>query len=149
MGLSLPTAVVVLLIISAVTLIGAIASFVFAWRVSSWIVRSILIMASVVLLAPAGLALICFKPELVDGRYKTYKQFYRDIHTGMSRSEVMALVEKHYPETGQRLLPKVIDDSEGRLAFHMNPEGEREPNCEGICVNLQQGKVVYKFYSRD
>ena len=149
MGFSLQPIVIVLLMIVAIALIGAIACLVFACRASGWIKRSILIVAALVLLAPSGLALICFKPELVDGRYRTYKQLYRDIQVGMSRAEVMALVEKHYPEAGQRLRPTVVEISEERLSFNMNPEGPREPNCEGISVNLQQDKVVYKFYSRD
>jgi hypothetical protein len=149
MGLALQPIVIVLLMTAAVALIGATASLVSTYRASDWIKRSILIVVALVLLAPSGLALICFKPELVDGRYKTYKQLYRNIQAGMSRAEVMTLVDKHYPEDGQRLRPQVVEDSDDRLSFNMNPEGAREPNCEGISVTLQGDNVVYKFYSRD
>ena len=149
MGFSLQPIVIVLLMIVAIALIGTIACLVFARRVRGGIKRSILIVAAIILLSPSGLALICFKPELVDGRYRTYKQLYRDIQVGMSRAEVMALVEQHYLESGQRLRPSVVTNSEGRLSFNMNLEGSREPNSEGISVNLQQDLVVHKFYSKD
>jgi hypothetical protein len=147
--LALQPIVIVLLMVAAVTLIGAIASLVAAYRASGWIKRSILIVVALVLFVPPGLALIGFKPELVDGRYKTYKQLYGDIQVGMTRAEVMNLVNKHYPEDGPRLRPQIVRDSDDRLSFHMNPESAREPDCEGISVNLKGDKVVYKFYSRD
>jgi hypothetical protein len=147
--LTLQPIIIVLLMIAAVTLIGATASLVSAYGASDWIKRSILIVVALGLLAPSGLALICFKPELVDGRYKTYKQLYRDIQVGMSRAEVMTLVNKHYPEDGQRLRPQVVESSGDRLSFHMNPEGAREPNCEAISLQMQDDAVVKKTYARD
>jgi membrane protein YdbS with pleckstrin-like domain len=89
-----------LILIAAVTLIGAVACLVFAYFASHWLKRGILIVAALFLLCPSGVALICFKPELVDDRFKIYKQLFGDIEVGMSRAEVMTLVDQHYPSEG-------------------------------------------------
>jgi hypothetical protein len=138
-----------LFLIAAVTLIGAIACIVFACLASRWLKRGILIVAALVLLAPSGLVLLIFKPELVDARYKTYKQLYGDIVVGMNRAEVMILVDQHYPSGGKRLRPTIVEDSEKKLSFWMNPEDSKEPNCEGIFLRMQDNKVVRKSYSPD
>ena len=138
-----------LLLIAAVSLIGALACLFFACLASNWLKRGILIMAALFLLTPSGVALLCFKPELVDGRYKTYKQLYGDIHVGMNRAEVMTLVDRHYPSEGERLPPEIIEDSDKKLSFIMNPEDSTEPNCEGIFLKLENDAVVKKSYARD
>jgi len=89
------------------------------------------------------------KPELVDGRYKTYKQLYGDIDIGMSRAQVMTLVDQYYPSGGKRLRPTIVEDSDKKLSFWMNPEDSTEPNCEGIFLRMQNNKVVRKSYARD
>ena len=138
-----------LLLIAAVTLIGALVCLIFACIASHWFKRGILIMAALFLLTPSGVALLCIKPELVDGRYKTYKQLYGDIHVGMNRAEVMTLVDRHYPSEGERLPPDIIEDSDNKLSFFMNPEDSTEPNCEGIFLKLENDAVVKKSYARD
>ena len=138
-----------LIIIAAITLIGAIACLVFAYLASHWLKRGILIVAALFLLGPSGVALICFKPELVDDRFRTYKQLFGDIEVGMSRAEVMTLVDQHYPSKGERLRPNLIEDSDKKLSFFMNPEDSTEPNCEGIFLKMQDNKVVRKSYTRD
>ena len=45
--------------------------------------------------------------------------------------------------------PKVLEDSDTRLDFFMNPERSTEPNCEGIFLQMQENKVVKKSYSAD
>jgi hypothetical protein len=130
-------------------MIGAIACLVFAYLASPWLKRGILIVAALFLLGPSGVALIGFKPELVDSRYKTYKQLFGDIEVGMSRAEVMTLVGQHYPSEGERLRPNIIEDSDKKLSFFMNPEDSVEPNCEGIFLEMQDNKVVRKSYARD
>ena len=89
------------------------------------------------------------KPELIDGRYKTYKQLYGDIDIGMSRAQVMTLVDQHYPSGGKRLRPNIIEDSDKKLSFFMNPEDSIEPNCEGIFLQMQDDRVMRKSYARD
>ena len=138
-----------LLLIAAVTLIGALACLIFACIASHWLKRGVLIVAALFLLTPSGVALLCIKPELVDGRYRTYKQLYGDIHVGMSRAEVMTRVDRHYPSEGERLRPDIIEDSDKKLSFFMNPEDSTEPNCEGIFLKLENDAVVKKSYARD
>ena len=138
-----------LILIAAVTLIGAVACLVFAYSASHLLKRFILIAAALLLLAPSGVALICFKPELVDDRFRTYKQLFGDIEVGMSRVEVMTLVDQHYPSDGERLRPNVIENSDIKLSFFMNPEDSTEPNCEGIFLRMRDNKVVRKSYARD
>ena len=136
-------------LIAAITLIGALACLIFAYLASHWLKRGILIVAALFLLGPSGVALICFKPELVDDRFRTYKQLFGDIEVGMSRAEVMTLVDQHYPSKGERLRPNLIEDSDKKLSFFMNPEDSTEPNCEGIFLKMQDNKVVRKSYTRD
>ena len=136
-------------LIAAVTLIGSVACLVFAYLTSKWIKRGILIVAALFLLVPSGVALIGFKPELVDDRFKTYKQLFGDIEVGMSRADVMTLIDQHYPSEGERLRPNIIEDSDKKLGFFMNPEDSTEPNCEGIFLRMQGDKVVRKSYARD
>ena len=138
-----------LILIAAVTMIGAIACLVFAYLASHWFKRGILIVAALFLLGPSGVALIGFKPELVDDRLRTYKQLFGDIEVGMSRAEVMTLVDQHYPSEGERLRPDLIEDSDKKLSFFMNPEDSAEPNCEGIFLEMQDNKVMRKSYARD
>ncbi len=138
-----------LFVIAAVSLIGALACLFFACLASNWLKRGILIVAALFLLTPSGVALLCIKPELVDGRYKTYKQLYGDIHVGMSRAEVMTRVDRHYPSEGERLRPDIIENSDKKLSFFMNPEDSTEPNCEGIFLTLEKDAVVKKSYARD
>jgi hypothetical protein len=138
-----------LILIAGVTLIGAVACLVFACLASHWLKRGILIVAALLLLAPSGVALIGFKPELVDYRFRTYKQLFGDIEVGMSRAEVMTLVDQYYPSEGERLRPDLIEDSDKKLSFFMNPEDSAEPNCEGIFLRMQDNKVMRKSYARD
>ena len=138
-----------LLLIAAVTLIGALVCLIFACIASHWLKRGILIVAALFLLTPSGVALMVLKPELIDGRYKTYKQLYGDIDIGMSRAQVMTLVDQYYPSGGKRLRPTIVEDSDKKLSFWMNPEDSTEPNCEGIFLRMQDNKVVRKSYARD
>ena len=136
-------------LIAAVTLIGAIACLVLAYLASKWIKRGILIVVALFLLGPSGVALISFKPELVDDRFRTYKQLFGDIEVGMSRADVVTLFDQHYPSEGERLRPNIIEDSDKKLSFFMNQEDSAEPNCEGIFLRMQDNKVVRKSYARD
>ena len=136
-------------LIAGLTLVGAIGCIVFTCRASGWIKRAILLLVALILLAPSGLLAIMLKPELVDVRFRAYKRLYRDIQIGMTRDEVMATVQRHYPSGGRRMEPKVLEDSTNRLDFFMSPEGSREPNCEGIFLQMQEDRVVRKKYSAD
>lgn len=136
-------------LIAAATLIASIACMTFAYLATRWLTRGFLIVIAIILLVPAGFVITLLKPELVDARFRTYKRLYSDIEVGMSRTEVMGLVEKHYPDEGRRLPPKLLENSAARLDFFMNPEKSREPNCEGIFLRMQDDAVTKKSYSAD
>lgn len=131
------------------TLVGGIACLVFACLASQWRKRGVLIAAALILLAPSGLALIIVKPELINARVREFKRLHRDITIGMHRSEVMTVIEKHYPPKGTRPTPRIVENSDTRLGFLMDQEKPSDPNCEGIFLQMQDGKVVAKSYSAD
>ncbi|MCB1092454.1 MAG: hypothetical protein KDL87_13035 [Verrucomicrobiae bacterium] len=100
-------------------------------------------------LCPGYVLAYVFKPELVDARHRAYKSFYHELQIGMTREEVIASLEKHYPAGGARQRPTIMRDTAEELGFFMNPEQSHEPNCEGIFLDLAQGHVTRKRYSRD
>ncbi|MGJ8644816.1 MAG: hypothetical protein ACSHX9_15515 [Luteolibacter sp.] len=108
-----------------------------------------LIGLSIAILIPSAFVLAALNPFLFDARFRAYQSLYRDIEIGMTRIEVIQLVDTHYPKEGRRMTPIVVDDTPTYLGFFMNPEGTREPNCEGIFLDLRDGKVISKSYSND
>jgi hypothetical protein len=104
---------------------------------------------ALVFLAPAGCVVLVLFPELVDGRFRTYKAFYHDIHAGMTRDQVLAAMERRYPAGGKRKRPTIMSNTSTNLSFFMNPETSREPNCEGIFLMLDGGRVTNVVYSPD
>ena len=67
----------------------------------------------------------------------------------MTREQVLAAMDQRYPTNGSRKRPKIMDDTPESLGFFMNPETSREPNCEGIFLTLERGRVTRKVYSPD
>ncbi len=67
----------------------------------------------------------------------------------MTRDEVFAALDRHYPPTGPRKRPKILRDDTDSIGFFMNPEKSREPNCEGIFLTLKEGRVITRIYSPD
>jgi hypothetical protein len=112
-------------------------------------VRALMIALVLFCLLPAAFVFLAFHPELVDGRFRTYKRFYRDIQVGMTREQVLAAMERRYPSDGPRKRPKIMDGTREGLGFFMNPETSREPNCEGIFLTLEAGRVTKIVYSAD
>lgn len=138
-----------LFLIAGATLLAAIACLGVAWATSrSWL-RMVLVLVALVLLIPPGFLLVALHPEWTDARFRTYKRLYAGIRPGMSRAEVYALVDRHYPAGGQRVRPKVLSDTESELQYFMNPEASREPNCEGIFLDMTNDCVASKQYSAD
>jgi hypothetical protein len=127
----------------------ALIAIVVACMVRSGGVRALMIVLALVFLLPPAYVFLAFHPELVDGRFRTYKAFYSDIQIGMTRDEVFAVLDRRYPKAGARQRPTVMDDTPDGLGFFMNPETSREPNCEGIFLKLENGKVKSKDYSPD
>jgi hypothetical protein len=100
-------------------------------------------------LLPCAYLGVLMNPWLIDARFRAYMSFYREINMGMTRAEVLAIRDRHYPSTGPRAQPMIMDNSPGGLGFFMNPEDSREPNCEGIFLTLKDDRVTKKSYSPD
>jgi hypothetical protein len=127
----------------------AMFAFVMACITRRMAVRICLCILGLLCLAPAALVFVAFYPEIVDARFRAYKGFYQDLHPGMTRAEVFAAMDKHYPAGGVRKRPKIVSDEKDSLSFFMDPENSREPNCEGIFLGLRDGRVKTLEYSRD
>src|SRR3954469_22826596 len=115
-----------------ITLVGACAAFVtvvLGCRARSRGAIAACVVLTVIFLLPAFIVFNVLFPEFLDGRFRTYKAFYRNIELGMTRNEVMQLRDHYYPKSGSHLAPKIMDDTPQRLGFFMNPETSREPNC--------------------
>jgi hypothetical protein len=137
------------ILIALVGVLLALSTLIFACRARSAIVTVTLLVLALVFIAPAGYVFLAFHPELVDGRFRAYKRFYSDIQVGMTREQVLATMELFYPTDGPRKRPTIMNDTPEALGFFMNPESSREPNCEGIFLTLENGRVTKKDYSRD
>lgn len=132
--------------------LGVILAIVFgqwAFRARGIQRGSLAIIAAVCVLAPGYLLAAAFAPQWIDARHRSYLSFYESIQPGMTRFEVLASLERHYPAEGPRQRPKTMKDSAAELGFFMNPEDSYEPNCEGIFLDFADGKVTRKRYSRD
>lgn len=137
------------ILIAAGGVLAALIVIFLAWKVRGRAATVLLSLLALILMAPAGYVFLLFHPEWIDGRFSTYKQFYSDIQVGMSREQVLSAMEQRYPAGGPRLRPKITEDTPARLGFFMNPETSREPNCEGIFLALEAGKVTRISYSAD
>jgi hypothetical protein len=84
-----------------------------------------------------------------DPRFVTYHRFFLAIEPRMTRAEVEATMETFYPPGGERKAPTRVDDTADQLFLFMNPEHRKEPNCEGISIRFENGKVTGKGYSMD
>lgn len=129
-------------------MVGLVAA-TFAFRASRIVHRVILAAVALLCALPALYIFALLHPELIDARFRAYKAFYSDIREGMTRDDVFALLERRYPPNGPRQRPKVMSDEPTNLGFFMSPEWSREPNCEGIFLQLSSGRVIRKNYSPD
>ena len=137
------------ILIAAIGALLALIAVVVACMARTGGLRVLMIVLAWVFLLPAASVFLAFHPELVDGRFRTYKAFYSDIQIGMTRDDVFAVLDRLYPKEGARQRPKVMGDTPDSLGFFMNPETSREPNCEGIFLKLENGRVKSKDYSPD
>jgi len=138
-----------LILIAAAGASAALAAIVIACRAKSGFVIAMMVLLALAFITPAGYLFLAFHPELIDGRFRTYKRLYGDIQVGMTREQVLAAMELRYPTNGPRKRPKILNDSPDGLGFFMNPETSTEPNCEGIFLTLEAGRVTKKVYSAD
>lgn len=139
--------------IIVLAMLGIVASLILAFtvfRVRRIGLKVLLVLIAILTLAPAGLVVVTMYPEWVDARFRCYKAFYDGIQLGMTRDEVMAVQAKLYPDNGARQKPRIIIDEVESLTFFMHPEvSDSSVNCEGILLELKDGKVVSKVYSPD
>ena len=84
-----------------------------------------------------------------DARFAAFHRLYFAIEIGMTREQIEETIHRVYPEDGARSRPKVVEDTPQRLVLFLDPEGQREPNCEGIFIRLAEGEVVGKGYVMD
>lgn len=136
-------------LVAAACVVGAVVVLIFLLRLKGGGARIALSLLFLLLMVPPLYVFAALNPWLVDARFRTYRVFYRGIEIGMTRTEVLAALDRHYPTNGPRLRPQVMRDSTDDLGFFMNPETSREPNCEGIFLRLRDGKVSGKTYSPD
>lgn len=137
------------MLIAALGAVASLVAVIIACRARSGVVTLMMLALALVFIAPATYVFLAFHPELVDGRFRTYKAFYREIQVGMTREQVYSALERRYPRDGPRQPPKVLNDTPDGLGFFMNPETSREPNCEGIFLTLERNRVTKKQYSPD
>lgn len=136
-------------LIAGVGLLIAVVLVFFACRARSGFVTGLFVFLALVFTLPSIYVFLALHPELIDGRFRTYKSFYEDIKVGMTHDQVIAAMEARYPKSGKRQRPKIFADTAEVLSFVMNPETSREPNCEGIFLTLTNGCVLSKTYSPD
>jgi len=135
-----------------VATLGVVASFILG--VAIFKVRHVGLKVALGLLAlltliPAALVMTAMFPEWTDARLLAYRTFYENIQPGMTREDVLRLAARLYPEDGPRKKPRVIIDEADHLTFFMHPEQQDEPNCEGIMLDMKEGRIIGKSYSPD
>jgi hypothetical protein len=136
-------------VLAVLGLVASVIMLITVTRVRSMGLKVVLVLISFVTLAPAALVLVSMYPEWVDARYRSYKGFYEGLQLGMTHAEVMDLQAKLYPEGGPRQKPQIIMEDEKNLTFFMHPEHSTEPNCEGIFLVFENGRLKSKSYSPD
>jgi len=129
--------------------VGALLAVICACQVSGKVPQITLLALAAALLVPALYLAQALHPEIIDARFRTYKAFYRDIRIGMTKAEVLQVLDRRYPSPGRRQRPTVMEDKPERLGFFMNREVSKGPNCEGIFLTLKEGRVTSKQYSPD
>ncbi|OYW74010.1 MAG: hypothetical protein B7Z37_19435 [Verrucomicrobia bacterium 12-59-8] len=136
-------------VLAVLGIVVSLIMLVTVFRVRRVGLKVLLVLIAVLALAPTGLVLVAMYPEWVDARFRSYKAFYEGIRPGMTRDEVMALQTQLYPEDGPRQKPQIIIEDDTSLTFFMHPEDSTEPNCEGIFLAFENGKLKSKTYSPD
>jgi hypothetical protein len=139
-----------IVVLAVLGIVASLILMVTVFRVRRIGLKVLLVIIAIMTLAPAGLVVVTMYPEWVDARFRCYKAFYEEIQLGMTRDEVMAVRAKVYPEGGPRQKPRIIVDEAESLTFFMHPEApDSSVDCEGILLELKDGKVVSKRYSPD
>ncbi|MGC6427492.1 MAG: hypothetical protein ACON5H_10930 [Akkermansiaceae bacterium] len=136
--------------LSIVAIFGVVWGVRLAWsafRTKGW-KRNSFIMACLAILPVSVFFLLALNPWLVDARFRAFRAFYYDLEEGMTRAEVFAELERHYPESGKRGRPTLNVNKDDQVMFFMNTE-DGSHTCEGVFINLHEGKVTGVSYSCD
>src|SRR6267142_5796709 len=89
-------------LIAGIGLLIALVLVVFACRAKSAFATVLLLLFALVFTVPGIYLFLALHPELIDGRYRTYKAFYGDIKVGMTHDQVIAAMQGRYPQNGKR-----------------------------------------------
>ena len=114
-----------LILIAALSVVAALVVVVLAVRARKAMARTLLGLLAAVLLVPGAFVFHAYYPEVFDRRFATYKNFYEALEIGMTREQVLATMDRLYPEGGARLTPIVLEDTADSLGFFMDSEGAR------------------------
>ena len=79
---------------------------------------------------------------------KPYKRLFAAIQVGMTEQEVMTLLHREFPDDGRFPVPARYDFRPGAIDFALDPK-ESAWNAEAIILQLLNGRVAAKQYSRD
>jgi hypothetical protein len=79
---------------------------------------------------------------------KPYKRFFAAIQVGMTDPQVMALLDREFPDGGRFPVPVRYDFRTNEISFALDPK-ESAWNAEAIILYLERGRVIRKEYSRD
>ena len=137
--------------LSYICLFGVLVAFflfVFGVRKHGWS-RILLILTGTGVLIPSVFFFLALNQWIIDPRFRTYRSFFYEIEEGMTRQQIVEILIKHYPHDGERDRPIIISDEDNQMDFYMNPEDYREPNSEGIFLEMKDGVVMKKTYSND
>jgi len=84
-----------------------------------------------------------------DPRFAAFHRLFFALKVGMSRAELEATIRRIYPQNGERKPPRFWIDEPTNILLFMDPEVHVEPNCEGISLQISNGRIVAKGYSMD
>lgn len=103
----------------------------------------------VLLIFPVSLFFtLALNPWMGDSRFRAFRSLYYDLEEGMTRAEVAAEIERHYPDSGRRGRPSENINEKDRLMLFMNTE-DGSHTCEGIFIGFRDDVVTGVSYSCD
>ncbi|MCX6996176.1 MAG: hypothetical protein NTV49_03610 [Kiritimatiellaeota bacterium] len=79
---------------------------------------------------------------------KPYRRFYEVVHTGMTESEVLVLLQRTFPAGGHFRVPAITVSTSDHISFLLDPTDGRY-NAEIVSLALREGKVTQKQYFPD
>jgi hypothetical protein len=152
--LIISAAVLMLVTLLSDAIFGVSASWIFTgivWAVGLGTALAVRLRYRSVLAVVVAVVVTCFVLALhfIDILpVKPYKRFFAAIKVGMTEQEVLTLLHREFPEGGALPVPVRRDFAKNQMDFFLDPK-ESAWNAEGIFIQLSDGQVVSKKYSRD